>query len=330
MLEQRRNELIRLFSKPTIGQDLVTYWPAISKAIVRWFMAYKSWEKTDEFSVAFREGRMTMRHPKKNNIKHSNTDIFGYNRSTGAKVNSKFFHKVGLVGVREMQNPAYFDTWGGPVSRKAELGLYELSASLLDPKRLITKQTFAWLKDGDLFVFMPLSDQRDQTIYRILNNWRKRLGAKHVLSNVVRNVRARMTRIKLGADHDMGTGYTMLGDDSNPHKLKYGVGLGKKTKLPEFSDKKEKFELKNVTVTTSIIEQFRSNALKYKSMSKGRFKVNEIIVAYRHHASETFPMFVRYSAGNDRFDVVHLTKDDNLEDDPDGRYVTPDGLLVDG
>jgi hypothetical protein len=299
----------------------------ISSAIAKWFLAYKKWEQQDNFTQAFREGRMTMRHPKNNAIDSKNTDIFGYNRETGAKVTSTFIHQVGLTGIPEMRNPLNFAPGKGHKSQKAELGLYELSASLLDPKRPISNQTFAQLQHGHLFAFMPLSNHRDQIIYAILNNWRKRLGPDHPLSTVVHNIRARMTRIKLAAEHDMGTGYTMLGNDGNARKLKYGVGLGKQTKQSYYDEGSSQYKLRQLQVTKEIIGKFENDALYYERILTGHLKVNEIIVAYRHHANPDFPMFVRYDDVDKRFHVVHLTHDNQLEEDQHGRFVEDDGTF---
>ncbi len=203
----------------------------------------------------------------------------------------------------------------GGASRKTELGLHDLSASILRNNATITSQLFnagsfaqktpaqirnilkEMHKDSKgkdskgkpYYVFMPLSKPQDQKVFHLLNDVAKGMRGSD-LYPLVREIRSKMTRVKLACEHDMGAGFLACAPD-NPVNPKFRYGHQKTTKTRNSIG----MLMPKQDNSAALILTRKSNAMAYDQMLARARGVNEVTIAYRHHASqdgngERFPL----------------------------------------
>lgn len=301
-LQQNRYYLELYLDKLTV-EELTEDWTWASGIINNWWKAFKEWEARDTFEAAFRENRMTFRESK-----------FGTKKiwpamqayKPGDKKKSEFSGHtldVGLTGFNKRMDPENFLPDVGGDSKKYELGLHDLSASLLNPGKAISSQTYTSLPDKQYVIFMPLSDQRDQVVFQWLNIFAKRVGKKHAeFYNLIRTIRSQMSRIKLAYEWDMSSSFVALTPEAEKPKFRYMPGRTHKVKGNIFGRK----------TTEAHIERFKDNAIDYRGlinkMIEGGHGYNEIIVAYRQHANKSFPMYAKWNLAAKQFDLIAVSE----------------------
>ncbi|MGH7461440.1 MAG: hypothetical protein ACREMA_10475 [Longimicrobiales bacterium] len=322
-----RSALNKALDRDDFSEWVQKEWRAAQKLIWTWWLAYKDWEKADTFGKAFYEDRMSMRTwssdvTKSHTLRLAGNRIWdgkgtdgskGKHASKGDKLMEEFDAEnfkfnVGLESLALRTDPANFFSETG--SKKYELGLHDMSCSLLDHRRPISEQSH--MKDnGTIFSFVPLSERDDQVIFHKLNQAAKLLNKAHMdFYDLVREFRSKMTRIKLAAEHDMGTGFTAVRRENGPKfKLTYGLGYYTKVVLENKSDRTKPFGGKlgggklnmGEVVTDRMRQARREQALNYKSiLDRQLFAKNEITVSIRQHEG-MFPIFAKFDEPGGRF-----------------------------
>lgn len=192
-------------------------------------------------------------------------------------------------------------------SRKDELGLHDLSATLLDgTKNPLTIQGQLKPYKDSVVVFMPVPTEDDAQIFNAITHLvapeEKALGI----------MRSSFTRLKFAQGSDMHT--TMMDVSlraEDPPKIRYGVtGRAQRAKDEE-----------EMMADEIDLAARRTNALEHSViLGAGAIqKVNEIVMAYRSHASALFPLFAKWDGK--RFNVLARTSWR-----PTGAYLTDDGV----
>lgn len=299
----------------TPAEQIPAEWnSSIRRLISQWWSAYKRWEAQDTFAKAYEESRMTVRSFGKDFGKEVHKNIprgtlkvteerFFANRQRAAldptdhsqhyaafheeAESQKYWQNRGLDSAA-FADPANF------ISREVKYahGLHDLSASLVNPRKPLNLQLFS-SGDGVHLAFAPLSKEEDQQVIWRLAGLAKRLQAQlPEFYSLIHGYRARMTRIKLARNYDIGTGFIAT-PAANPgqgpqYKLTYGLGTTIKEKgkfAPRPIDPQEQQRLQ-----TSM----RQQALQFKQILAGavlnKGEVNEIVIALREHDGP-FPVY---------------------------------------
>jgi hypothetical protein len=281
-------------------------WKELIPLIETWFQDLKSWERADDFGKAFRDDRMTIRQ----------IDIVGgrggtWNVPSGAKITLARDE----ASIHERMDPKkFFDpARGNLASQKNLLGLHDLSAHLLTHTRPITQQLKYYSKA--YMFFMPLPLMADLRLFSTLNQKAKREVEGAV---TMRTIRSKLTRVKLAQASDMGATFKDINPAGQVPKFRYGL---EGTILGE--------ELRGLAVkvaraaTPQELEARQTNSLKYQDILLNPVvKVNEIIVAFRSHASPLFPFFALRDGKAAPFPVLdpHTYKETNFIITDTGEY----------
>jgi len=150
-LEQSRTTLINALPTGAGGPPFKQLWGGLRSKIEAWWSDYKAWESEETFERAFDDQRMTARFSKRGfdyqfgsleakRVGGANTEKFPKQAKKLPSVASNLQEKqdvkyfgldVGFTGVVKRANPLNFVPANFGESRKAEMGLHDLSASLL-------------------------------------------------------------------------------------------------------------------------------------------------------------------------------------------------------
>jgi hypothetical protein len=307
-LADTRSRLSRALDDAQFGSPV--RWSTDRPLIADWWHDLKVEEAKDKFNKVFHESRMIVRYVKQG--VDSTVDMKAHRGLTGgmetmtkpappSKVGGALAARMGAfqepktyklgLGAKQLMDrmdPTNFITPTTGSRPKIELGLHDMSASLLDPKKIkISTQLFNQPKQYQIFAFMPVAAEDDQVVFQKINAFGKQHRADNDgLYSLVRELRSELTRIKLACEHDMATNFTAFAPDSavNP-KFRYGQSA--QTKVP---DPQKPGELVFVPNTAELINRRKTNALNYKAILDSEFHHNEITVAFRHHAG-AFPKF---------------------------------------
>ena len=206
------------------------------------------------------------------------------------------------------------------MAAKYKLGLHDLSASLLNPKKKISEQLYLSLnlgKNGAFVVFMPLPEMADLAIYDTLDSLTKSPVHNVGMLFLMRDIRSRMTRLTQAPHGDMGAQAFALKPESKSFpKMGYGVSgyTGDEATLRGVKGK----------IGTEGLLGLKNKAVKYNEILKTQTgKYNEIIIAYRQHANkEEFPKFAQWDFGKKKYRVLKL-------DGKDFKNTTPEKWLED-
>lgn len=252
-LTQSRSKVQSMISE---GKDLTDEEAFISQ-LEAWFRDYKAWEADETFERAFRENRMTVRVAPVDakdafQTKHTVTP-------DGAKGSVKL--RAQIEAIPDMLNPNNFLE-----KHKNDMGLFDVSAVLLDHRQSISKQVFS--KVGRQPYFMPIPEEEDLQLMYMLAMIARRHPTGKVRSFYV-TARAQMTRIKYGSDEDMKTAFLRIPVEGGADKIRYGDAH--ETAGP---------------VAASVLRERKINALHYKSrvLTGKRTDNNEVTLKVRHHA----------------------------------------------
>ncbi|OLR91828.1 hypothetical protein [Actinokineospora bangkokensis] len=196
-------------------------------------------------------------------------------------------------------------------NHKDALGLHDLSASLLDGSKPTVLEQLKHYGDA-IVVFMPVPSETDAQVFHAIST------LAEPDEPVLRGYRNNLTRVRLAQGSDM---HTIFVDDGAgppaPVRARYGItGRVQRAKgAPE------------VLADEVDIDARRTNALQHsKILGAGATQaVNEIVVAYRKHASPVFPCFAKWDQATQRFNVL---KDGNPST-PTGAYITNTGTWHD-
>lgn len=289
-LERARHQLSAALDMRTFPATLERDWPGLRAMIVDWWNAYKDWEKQDSFAVALKQCRMSVRYVKAktySSVVDMGARKLGEDNLTPFRA---FPMQLGLKAVVDNSDPTNFlPPKKGAIGMRAQLGLYDAAASLIDPRKPMGGQFYnKVVSTGDIYVFSALSDPDDQVVFQHLNERAKAYRKHTELYDLVRDIRTKLTRVKLACEHDMGSNFTAFAPD-DPINPKFKYGLSVFTKLP---DPEKVGELKKVRNTEEVIAARRLTAMNFKAAIQKQYRYNEFIVAYRQHAGP-FPVITK-------------------------------------
>jgi hypothetical protein len=270
-------------------------WDVLLPLIGQWFADFKAWEAKDTFTAAFNDSRMSARGVNTGSTARGGT----FNvRNVQSGDNKKMTLASNAAGVKLRMNPKNLFDPDTLRRGKYDLGLHDLSASLLNPGRPIKEQLKFY--ETSYCMFFPLPHEEDLQLFHSLNASAKRdpgLGEEGRRQMVA--WRSQITRVKRVQGSDMGATWAdFSAPDAVKPKVRYGTrGTIIRTAGQHFGYPATQQELENrVTL-----------ALRYKSiLPTMATKVNEIIVAFRHHANPDFPMFTFWKEGKQQFEVQNV------------------------
>ena len=262
-------------------------WKTLTPLIDRWFEDLKAWEAIDTFNKAFQDKRMTVRQ-----VNIDPTTARGGTFTVGTR-QMKLARDIPGIAAR-MAPTNYFD----PVTlrrKKNELGLHDLSASLLTNTRAIRSQLKGY--ENVIALFMPLVQEEDLYLFDSLNKTAKKELDGSVL---MKTLRSKLTRVKLAQASDMGATFEDTKPGGPEGNFRYGL-----TGTIIGEDQRGKLIKVGRPATAEELFNRKTNALHYKNiLINPVVSVNEIVMAYRHHASPLFPMFAQWDKWLRYFRVI--------------------------
>jgi hypothetical protein len=269
------------------------------KLIKDWWEAYKDWESRDSFIKAFEQERLsvTQRPWEMKTVPGRTTDLIARakNDQQGPMIShgrGPLEYHTDVSSFKQRLDPANFRRIStgdqNQVRRmKYQLGLHDMSASLLDPAKNTITEQLRWKPTAKgkglewAVIFMPLPMVQDLATLELLRDGAKQLKDKApTLYRAVSFMKNRMTRVKFAQESDMGAAFLEKGSTQDPH-LRYGatdyqgVGIGTVYRADISQERRRKARRYN-----TILAKQR----EIKSLS------NEIVVAYRQNASPRFPI----------------------------------------
>jgi len=318
-LEESRARLKEALLRKGNADELVPF-------VEQWFSDFKVWEKSDTFDTAYSESRMTIRIAKSASTKGSKYEI---NQGTFDKKTHTYtetgrvtgpFVDLTLKGIASRMTPSKF--YGAAArGQKYELGLMELPASLLNGRRrTIAPQAYP-VTDPCLAVFTPVPKKEDAAMFYTLNELVKSVRTL-TLWDVMRQIKSKMTRIKLAQASDMHTGIIKLDKGDGRTHLRYGyTGTVSVARAPVAAVPPVPATATAVAAATTVsssappppaggpppvagqtdqrdatpadLEKRFENAVKYENILRGT-GYNEIVLVHRENASPAFPVFVEW------------------------------------
>ena len=336
-LERYRNKILAQFGL----RDVITYslgqfngdLAALQRDVAEWWRLYKAWEQDDTIARAYAEQRLTVKGTAMTWTQDLQADDTGAKKVypmpkkdttglTGVKLmrvqaeNRETKHypiEKGLLGIVKRLNPEAFMPASGGASQKTELGLHDLSAGLMNREKPISAQQYKTPDKDTYYVFMPLSHPGDQAVFQNINMLAKAFrDAQPELYGLVRDIRSKMTRIKLAAEHDMATCFARVGTTSAGRpRFKFTLGAATDVSIrdrqrgvlpPDFVFDEGR-NVKNVPTPAGILEARRSAALNFHSLILGEIhSYGEVTVAYRQHAGG-FPKFAQFDSASQSWKV---------------------------
>lgn len=262
-------------------------------------------------------------------------------------------------GIVKRLDPDNFQKVAG-YSNKYDLGLLDLSASLLDPKRKIATQIYK-TQDPCQAVFMPVPLKEDAAMFYRLNEIAKKLSGRSWFLFLMRRIKGSMTRIKLAQEDDMHTAIVQIDKGDGRVHYRYGITGSTMDRTPQGQDSapeivtepppqtpvfsgapppppggppplKKKEEGKLTPLSAETLKKRIEDRVRYENLFRGE-GYNEIVLAYRSHGNPEFPIFVDWpgskkmganeTKANTKFQVV-----DHAGVAIQGRFVTNEGKLV--
>ena len=341
-LEICRKKILAMFGM----QDVIKYsidgfkgdWNQLMDLVEAWWSLYKKWESDDTLAAAFLEQRLTVKgtaltwkmdleaYPDTGADNTAKFPVVGVKplnkmeaRWLGQNAQTQYYPMVkGLRGILDRLNPEVFVPKVGHASLKTEQGLHDQSAGLMQKGKPISEQQYKTPEKDQCFVFMPLSHAGDQAVYHYINTVAKANRKENEkFYNLVRDIRSKMTRVKLAAEHDMATNFACVGKTS-AGRPKFAFTLGKKTDVST-RDKEKKVigddvifpkdkKIVQTATTEGILQARRLAAINFQSLVLGEMHCyGEVVVAYRQHAGK-FPKFAQFNSANKLWRVGELTQ----------------------
>lgn len=282
-------------------------WHDRKARIDEWWARLKEAEAGETWQAAFAANRMSARQIGSTQAMGGNFTVRNkFDRNNRSRDRQVCLDR-GASGILERLTPENFYDPKNRKSRKDEKGLHDLSASLLDSTKnpLTILGQMKPYKDS-IVVFMPVPSEDDAQIFHAIVN------LKEPDEPALSVMRSRFTRMKYAQGSDM---HTTLFDVSlsadAPPKIRYGV-TGRTQRKGE----------DEMMANETDLAARKTNALEHSViLGAGAVqKVNEIVLAYRSHASTLFPLFAQWDGDNRRFNVL-----DRKTQRPTRAYITDRG-----
>lgn len=320
-------------------------WDEVADAVWTWFVDLKHWESQDTFNDAFAQSRMTIRaiqvgrqsplyEPDNPNSKEFYTEpVTKVKGVKGVEGKDRQIKQMqGVPGVQERMNPNNFMLQGPEIrTLKNEKGLHDTSAGLLNPRRPLRiggptkpgegKAQLHRYSGRALWVFMPVPNEEDLTLFYQMNELSKKPGTGLAIKAAMRVMGSRLTRIKVAFENDAGLCFLDVAPEGDAYgKFRYGhTGLNKAKGMKT-----------GTQLTDQEIAERKLAARRYKTVL-GDDNENEIVVAYRQHGLSTIPSrFPVYAFYNDdgtpdrRLTVVRAEAGKYTET---GQHISESGIL---
>jgi hypothetical protein len=337
----REKILARFTPKDVIGYSVGDFknddWQGLETDVRAWWDLYKAFERDDTLEQAYADQRLTVKGTSTldSPIEAQDPKNWGGTQKfekakpkekavaqAYASVTETEYYRIKKTNasIRQRLDPKVFVPRPGADSRKTELGLHDLSAGLMNCATPLSEQQFKTPGPGQVYVFMPLSDAGDQAVFQNINTLAKAYRVQRSgFYALVRDIRSRMTRVKLAAEHDMATNFVHVGNTPTGRpKFQYSL-IG--TTDISVLDKKRKVEgtdvdfgdsnvLTKMPTTPGILEARRHAALNYQQLILGQMhSYGEVVVAYRHHAGK-FPKFATFDKTSKTWktEITHSNK----------------------
>jgi hypothetical protein len=222
-------------------------WKKLDSSVDLWWKAYKDWERKDTLADAFKEQRLTVKGtttmdlpiearamPKDPSERYNSKARWGNTQGFGnykiVKTNASILERL---------KPEVFVPLDKGASSKTEKGYHDLSGLLLNPQQNISAQQYKGRGEIDpnqVYVFMPLAYALDQAVFHNINTLAKAQRENGPFEKAfyekVRDIRSKMTRIKLLAEHDMAVSFVMVGH-TNLGRPKFEYTLLEKTDVSQ-------------------------------------------------------------------------------------------------
>jgi len=291
-LEYYREEILKIFGITntmiySVQEPKKVVWETLEALVKEWWRDYQAWEKEDTLAKAYNEQRLTVKgaelatkgednklgvvewdkkgeafSAEKQFFEMPKTDKKVANVNWEAVTPAKYYPVArGVQGVMQHLEPTSFvpkmvGQTRGP-SKKTELGLHDLSVGLMCPGKKISDQQYKDVKDNKIyFIFMPLSHPGDQAVFQNINRLANTYKEDHAqFYDFVRQIRSQMTRVKLAAEHDLGTTLVCIGRTS-ANRPKFELRPASTTsasildKVPEVGTQ----EFKNMAIKLGVSE----------------------------------------------------------------------------
>ena len=270
-------------------------WTELSSAIDAWWTELKANAAKDTFAAAFQAKTMTVRVVAKGGSaqggKFKAQIPVGESNTTTGEAEMELKRDRGSI--LDRTKPQTWTAEQGDIAAKKITGLYELSASLLDPDR--DSGIYPQLKfysNPEAVVFMPSASPKDLQIFAAISELADANSAK------LREIAAELTRITLAQSTDMGTKYV----DKSPGNKGTDIRYGESGTIIRYSGGTGK------AAREHEIEARRTNALRYTDiLADNKHLVNEVVIEYRKHASGRFPLFTEIDHAQKRFYILDPT-----------------------
>lgn len=284
-------------------------WNELSSAIDRWWVELKVNAGRDTFAAAFKAKTMTVRVIAKGGSaqggKFKAQIPAGESGTTTGEAEMELNRD--RASILDRTKPQTWTAEQSDIEAKKKTGLYELSASLLDPER--KSGIYPQLKfysNPEAVVFMPSASPKDLQIFAAISELVDANNAK------LRDIGAELTRMTLAQSTDMGTKYV----DKSAGNLGTDIRYGESGTLIRYSGGTGK------PAREHEIEARRTNALQCTDiLVDSKHLVNEVVIEYRKHASGKFPLFTEIDHAQKRFYIL-----DPATFVRTGKYIDNDGI----
>lgn len=266
-------------------------------ALQDWYKDLKEWEADDTWAAALTDSRITARQV----IIPDRGASFAVRNKADGNVERTFNLNKGGGVITEHGNPKNF--LPHPVSGRSlkyDKGLHDLSATLIAPGREIYGQLKPYETAEIIFMAVPLPEDLE-IIFALKDMVTKEMAEEPDFISMVRLIKANVTRIKYAQADDMHTTYVDVSDPGAERgKFKYGIGGTLLDSTRQLGFRKVKDE----DVTARKTNAYGYRRILNSPKKNGGFHVNEIVMAYRAHESEIFPIFATWDSGKKIFQMT--------------------------
>ncbi|GHH42909.1 hypothetical protein [Lentzea cavernae] len=268
-----------------------TTWAARAAQIGAWWEGVKRREALENWDTVFTANRMTARQVNAKGRGGRFNIVNRYDRKDAAKEREIYLDR-GPGGILARATPA--NSFSGPASanRTDELGLYDLSGTLLSSARPIFKQLKPY--DEAVVVFTPAPTETDAQVFAAISS------LDQPDTDKLREYRSKFTRLRLAQSSDMGA--IFVDDNKDPKApLRPRYGINGRVLLPGGAI---------VPLDETMLAKRRTDALEHSTIlsSDAKALVNEIVITYRQHAAAAlFPLFAQWDRDTTSYRVVDRT-----------------------
>ncbi|HUQ55184.1 hypothetical protein [Lentzea sp.] len=265
-----------------------TTWAARASQIGAWWNGVKQREAAENWEKVFTGNRMTARQVNAKGRGGKFDIVNRHDRKDPAKEREIYLDR-GLGGILARTTPANFFPGPAGANRKDELGLHDLSGTLLTSARPVFKQLKPY--DEAVVVFMPAPTESDSQVFAAISS------LEEPDTDKLREYRSKFTRLRLAQSSDMGA--VFVDDNTDPKaELRARYGVNGRVLLPGGTI---------VPLDETMLAKRRTDALEHSTILSGDAKalVNEVVIVYRQHAAaDLFPLFAQWDRETTSYRVL--------------------------